>query len=126
MPAAPEDVPAYLEDKFETGVRPSSLKVVIAAIARNRREAGFDAPVRHGVVRTVLDELTRDDASAPIKALPLDLDCYRAIRKTAHQTAWIRRRRKPLSQSKNAGPAPARTTQACCLWLQAPSLQPRK
>ena len=80
----------YLEYRSETGARPSTLRVVVAAIARNHREAGFDVPVRHGVARNVLDELTRDDAPAPARALPLDLDCYLAIRKTAHQPRWGR------------------------------------
>ena len=65
--------------------RPSTLRVVVAAIARNHKDAGFDMPAQHGVARTVLDELTRDDAPSPIRALPLDMDCYLAIRKTAHR-----------------------------------------
>ena len=85
LPASPEDVAAYLEDRSETGARPSTLKVVAAAIARNHRDAGFDVPVHHGVARAVLDELTLDDAPAPARALPLDLDCYLAIRKTARR-----------------------------------------
>ena len=85
LPASPEDVAAYLEDRSDTGARPSTLKVVAAAIARNHREAGFDVPIHHGVARTVLDELTRDDAPGPTRALPLDLECYLAIRKTARR-----------------------------------------
>ena len=85
LPASPEDVAVYLEDRSATGARPSTLRVVAAAIARNHKDAGFDVPVHRGVARTVLDELTRDDAPGPIRALPLDLDCYLAIRKTAHQ-----------------------------------------
>ena len=38
----------------ETGARPSTLRVVVAAIARNHKDAGFDVPVHHGVARTVL------------------------------------------------------------------------
>ena len=58
MPASPKDVAAYLEDRLEPGARPSTLRVVAAAIARNHKDAGFDVPVDHGVARTVLDELT--------------------------------------------------------------------
>ena len=38
----------------------------------------------------MLDELTRDDAPGPTRALPLDLACYLAIRKTAHRPRWGR------------------------------------
>ena len=90
LPASPEDIAAYLEDRSETGAKPSTLRVVAAAIACNHRNAGFDVPVRHGVARIVLDELTRDDAPGPTRALPLDLECYLAIRKTARQPRWGR------------------------------------
>ena len=42
-------------------------------------------PLRHGVARTVLDELTQDDSPGATRELPLDLDCYLAIRKTANE-----------------------------------------
>ena len=100
LPASPEDVAAYLEDRSETGARPSTLRVAAAAIARNHRDAGFDVPVHHGVARTTLDELTRDDAPGPTRALPLDLDCYLAIRKTAHRPRWGRGGR--LERTPNA------------------------
>ena len=51
---------------------------------------GLYVPVHHGVARTVLDELTRDDAPGPSRVLPLDLDCYLATRKTAHRPSWGR------------------------------------
>ena len=90
LPASPEDVAAYLEDRSKTGARPSTLRVAAAAIARNHKDAGFDVPVHQDIARTVLDELTRDDAPGPTRALPLDLDCYLAIRKTAHKPRWGR------------------------------------
>ena len=90
LPASPEDMAAYLEDRSETGARPSTLRVVAAAIARNPKDAGFDVPVHHGVARTVLEELTRDDVPGRSRALPLDLDRYLAIRKTAHEPRWGR------------------------------------
>ena len=90
LPASPEDVAAYLEDRSGSGARPSTLRVAAFAIARNHRDAGFDVPVHQGVARTVLDELTRENAPGPARALPLDLDCYLAIRKTAHQPRWGR------------------------------------
>ena len=42
-------------------------------------------PVQTGVARDLLDQLAREDAAVPSRALPLDLDCYLAIRKTAHE-----------------------------------------
>ena len=85
LPATSQDVAAYLEYRAETGARASTLKVAAAAIAHNHRDAGFAVPLRHGVARTVLDELTQEDTPGPARALPLDLDCYLAIRKTAYQ-----------------------------------------
>ena len=85
LPASPEDVAAYLKDKWESGAKPSTLKVVAAAITRNHKEAGFDVSVQQGIARTVLDELTQDHSPAPVRALPLDLECYLAIRKTAYE-----------------------------------------
>lgn len=90
LPASPEDVAAYLEDRSGSGARPSTLRVAAFAIARNHRDAGFDVPVHQGVARAVLDELTQEEAPGPARALPLDLDCYLAIRKTAHQPRWGR------------------------------------
>ena len=85
LPANPEDVAAYLENRAEAGAKASTIKVVAAAIAHSHRDAGFDAPLWHSVTRTVLDELTQDDSPGPTRALPLDLDCYLAIRKTAYE-----------------------------------------
>ena len=90
LPASPEDVAAYLEERSGSGARPSTLRVAAFAIARIHRDAGFDVPVRHGVARTVLEELTQEDTPGPTRALPLDLDCYFAVRKTAHQPRWGR------------------------------------
>ena len=90
LPASPEDVAAYLADRSETGARPSTLRVVAAAIARNHRDAGFDVPIHRGAARTALEELTQGDSSRPARALALDLDCYLAIRKTAHRPRWGR------------------------------------
>ena len=65
LPASPEDVATYFNDKWESGAKPSTLKVVAAAIARNHKQAGFDVSVQQGVARAVLDELTRDDSPGP-------------------------------------------------------------
>ena len=62
LPAAPEDVAAYLKGRRESGAKPSTLKVVAAAIARSHREAGYDVAAQQGVARAVLEELTQDDS----------------------------------------------------------------
>ncbi len=85
LPASPEDVSAYLKDRWESGAKPSTLKVVAAAITRNHKEAGFNVSAQQGVARTVLDELTPDDSPGATRALPLDLDCYLAIGRTARE-----------------------------------------
>ena len=85
LPATPEDVTTYLENRAEAGAKASTIKDVAAAIAYNHKHAGFDVPLRQGVARTVLDELTQDDSPGPTRALPVDLDCYLAIRKTANE-----------------------------------------
>ena len=85
LPAAPEDVAAYLENRAEAGARASTIKVAAAAIAHNHKDAGFETPLLLGVARTALEELTQDDSPGPVRALPLDLDCYLAIRKTAYE-----------------------------------------
>ena len=85
MPATPEDVAAYLENRAEAGARASTIKVAAAAIAHNHKEAGVDVFLRHGVAKTGLDELTQDDSPGPTRALPLGLDCYLATRKTAYE-----------------------------------------
>ena len=85
LPASPDDVAAYLKDRWESGAKPSTLKVAAAAITRSHKEAGFDVSAQQGVARTVLDELTQDDSPSSTRALPLDLDCYLAIRKVAKE-----------------------------------------
>ena len=91
-PLPPEDVAAYLEDRSETGVRPSTLRVVAAAaIARNHKDAGLDTPLRVGVAR---DCSGRADPGrrtpARLGRSRWTLKCYLAIRKTAHQPRWGR------------------------------------
>ena len=100
LPASAEDVAAYLEDRSDTGARPSTLRVAAAAIARSHKDAGFDTPLHQGAAQTVLDDLMRDDERVPTRSLPLDLDSYLAIRKTAHSPRWGRGGR--LERTPNA------------------------
>ena len=85
LPATPEDVAAYLENRPNAGARASTIKVAAAAIAHNHKDSGFDMPLRSGIARAVFEELTQDASPCPTRALPLDLDCYLAIRKTAFE-----------------------------------------
>ena len=85
LPASPEDVATYLAERWQSGAKPATLKVAAAAITRYHREAGFDAPFQSGFSRQLLDELTRYDTSSPSRVMPLDLDCFLAIRKTAQE-----------------------------------------
>ena len=66
LPASPEDVASYLEERWESGAKPSTLIVVATAIARNHREAGFEVPVQRGIARAVLDKLTREEVSGSL------------------------------------------------------------
>ena len=51
LPASPEDVAAYLEDISETGARPSTLRVVAAAIAiLSERRAFIESFVKEIIV----------------------------------------------------------------------------
>ncbi len=74
LPAASDDVAAHPKDRRESGAKPSTLKVVAAAIARSHREAGFDVAVQQDVTRAVLDELTEGDSPSTTRALLLDLN----------------------------------------------------
>ena len=76
-----------------------------AAIVGNYKDAGLDVSLHHGVSRAVLEELTRDDTPAPARALPLDLDCYLAIRQLANEQRWApggRTKRTPNARRPGA------------------------
>ena len=107
LPASPEDVAAYLEDRSGTGARPSTLRVAAAAIARNHRDSGYDPPVQLGGAEASLDNLMRDADPIPVRALPLNLGCYLA-RASRPRSGWwsiisspasCGRWRRPLSKS---------------------------
>ena len=63
------------------------MRVAAAAIARNHKDAGFEGPLQHGVAKTVLDELPRDDAPGPSRALPLDPGLLSRYQEDGAQTA---------------------------------------
>ena len=100
LPDFSEDVATYLEARLETSVRPSTLWVAAAAIARNHKVDGFDVTIRYGTARAVLEKLTREEVPGPSRAVPLDLNCYLALRKTAHVPR--RKRGGRLKRSESA------------------------
>ena len=61
-----------------------------------------------GVAKTVLDELTWDGAPGPTRALPLDLDCYLAIKK-----GWSDRALSECSQAGGGGRSSDRSDERC-------------
>ena len=99
LPAATEDVADYIRERADAGARPSTLRVIAAAIARRHDIAGLDNPCESEAVQLVLEEFTQGATPGPRRVLPLDMDCYRAIRETAHEP---RRSRGGLMESPEA------------------------
>lgn len=85
IPAAPEDVAAYLKERVERGTRSSTLKVAAAAIASHHKLSGHANPCDSQIVQSILTDLRRNEEPAQRRSLPLDLDCYSAIRRTAFE-----------------------------------------
>ena len=69
------------------GQRPlrATVRVIAAAIARRHALAELDNPCESETVQLVLEEFTQGATPGPRRVLPLDMDCYRAIRETAHE-----------------------------------------
>ena len=99
LPAATKDVADHIRERADTGARPSTLRVIAAAIARRHDIAGLDNPCESEAVQLVLEEFTQGATPGPRRVLPLDMDCYRAIRETAHEP---RRSRGGLMESPEA------------------------
>ena len=99
LPASPADVAVYLGERAGAGARASTIRVAAAAIVHNHRVAGLDDPLGHTVARDVLEELTHDRTPGATRALPLDLDCYLAIRGTAYEPRSARGGRLERPQS---------------------------
>ena len=85
LPADPADIIEYLRERSSEGARPSTLKVIAAAIGRRHEELGSDNPCREGPVADEVSRLMRQETPAPSRSLPLDLEGYRAIRAVAHE-----------------------------------------
>ena len=83
LPISPETVVEYLRFRQRVGVRPSTLKVACAAIAWKHTRLEFPNPCESDLVKEVLADAERLAPPSTARSLPLDLECYRAIRRTA-------------------------------------------
>ena len=83
MPVPPSLVARYLADRAAEGARPSTLRVIAAAIARRHTDAGQPNPCGGPVVESVLAYSERHAPPSAPRSLPLDLEAYRTIRKAA-------------------------------------------
>ena len=85
VPADPHAVATYLEERAKNRSRPSTLRVAAAAIARMHLDQGLDNPCGTEHVQSTLAWLTRNEKPSRPRVLPLDMDCYHAIRMTARR-----------------------------------------
>ena len=85
LPATPEVVAKYLRLRATAGARPSTLKVICSAIARQHTAQNLPNPCESEVVLAILSDLKREAPPAAPRSRPLDLECYRAIRETARR-----------------------------------------
>ena len=99
LPATPQHVTEHLRERAAAGARPSTLRVIAAAIARRHDIDELDNPCESEAVQLVIEEMIRDQAPSSRRVLPLDMDCYRAIRETAHEP---RRSRGGLMETPEA------------------------
>ena len=83
LPASPKDVAEYLLVRSGPGGSPSTLRVIVAAIARKHRDAEMDNPCEHKTVKPVISSLTLAGTGKPRRVCPLQLEGYRAIRERA-------------------------------------------
>ena len=83
LPASPKDVADYLLVRANSGGSPSTLRVIAAAIARKHKDSDMDNPCVHPTAKSVISSLTLTGTGNPRRARPLQLDDYRAIRKSA-------------------------------------------
>ena len=86
LPADAVDVAGYLRERASGGARPSTIRVIAAAIASAHTASGLSNPCENAAVQEMLVELTRDSTSSRRRVLPLDMNAYRAIRKRAYQS----------------------------------------
>ena len=84
LPADVADVAAYLQERSSEGARPSTIRVIAAAIAFGHTASGFSNPSESPPVQEMLAVLAQGDTSSQPRVLPLDMDAYLAIRDRAY------------------------------------------
>ena len=85
LPAAPVHVAAYMAERAESGSRPATLRIALAAIAFAHRAAGLESPTADEGVRATMRGLGRTLGQAQKQAPGLTRDCLAAIRAVACQ-----------------------------------------
>ena len=85
LPVPASTVAEYLTHRVEAGASHSTLRVIAAAIARQHADLQLANPCEDPIVESVLAESERSAPPAAPRSLPLHLEAYRAIRKTAQR-----------------------------------------
>ena len=85
MPAPPGLVARYLSERVAAGASYSTLRVMAAAIARRHIDNGLPSPCGKAIVNSVLADSERSAPPVTPRSRPLDLEAYRAIRRTAQE-----------------------------------------
>lgn len=79
LPCSPATLVRYVAGRAASGIRPSSLQVAIAAIARRHADIGAIAPHDHPVFRRVWSGIRRAHGTAPRRVAPAVVDELRAM-----------------------------------------------
>ena len=99
LPADPRLVATYLWDRSDRGAKHSTLRVIAAAIARRHLDESLDNPCVDDMVRQALEYSLKKEEPGPARVLPLDMECYLAIRKRAHAPRLARGGRRERSHT---------------------------
>jgi len=78
LPAEPQTLAAYLADLTLTD-RPATIGRKLAAIAVAHRDAGFESPTEHGMVKRTLAGIRREKGTAPHQKAALLVDDLRRM-----------------------------------------------
>jgi site-specific recombinase XerD len=79
LPAAPATLTRYVTERAASGVRPSSLQVLIAAVAREHGNVGAVAPHDHPIFQRVWSGIRREHGVAPRRVAPAVIDELRRM-----------------------------------------------
>lgn len=79
LPASAATLTRYVTERAASGVRPSSLQVLIAAVAREHANAGAVAPHDHPIFQRVWSGIRREHRVAPRRVAPAEVDVLRRM-----------------------------------------------